>query len=110
MLLFLALHKVGFFRISLFISNGICSNKAQSTQKIKLSVGVSAILQAGLILENIRRMFLLSISATGTMYINFDEKCFLNVLENQTRLQNSAYMIRKSLIFCVLCALFEQIP
>ena len=29
-------YKVGFFRISLFILNGICSNKAQSMQKIKL--------------------------------------------------------------------------
>ena len=45
-----------------------------------------------------------------TVYINFDEKHFPNVLENQTRLQNSAYIIRKSLIFCILCALFEQIP
>ena len=31
-----------------------------------------------------------------------------NVLENQTRLQNSAYNTRKSLIFRVLCILFEQ--
>ena len=42
--------------------------------------------------------------------MNFDEKHSLNVLENQTRLQNSAYTTRKSLIFHVLCALFEQIP
>ena len=34
-----------------------------------LSGGVSAILQSGLILENIRKMFLLSILATGTMYM-----------------------------------------
>ena len=60
--------------------------------------------------ENIRRMFLLSIWATGTMYMNFDEKHSPNVLENQTRLQNSAYITRKSLIFRVLCVLFEQIP
>ena len=42
--------------------------------------------------------------------MKFDEKHFPNVLENQTRLQNSAYITRKSLIFRVLCALFEQIP
>ena len=41
--------------------------------------------------------------------MNFDEKHSLNVLENQIRLQNSAYTTRKSLIFRVLCALFEQI-
>ena len=29
---------------------------------------------SGLILENIQRMFLLSVWATGTMYMNFDEK------------------------------------
>ena len=67
LLLFLAPHKVGFFRISLLIPNGICSNEAQSTRKIKLflvaqsmrkiklflalSGGVSAILQSGLILK-----------------------------------------------------------
>ena len=34
--LFLALHQVGFFRISRFIPDGICSNKAQSTRKITL--------------------------------------------------------------------------
>ena len=42
--------------------------------------------------------------------MNFDEKHYLNVLKNQTRLQNSAYTTRKNLIFRVLCALFEQIP
>ena len=35
-LLFLAPHQVGFFRISQFISDRICLNKAHSTQKIKL--------------------------------------------------------------------------
>ena len=54
-----------------------------------LSGGVSAILQSGLILENIRKMFLPSIWVTGTMYMNFDEKHSPNVLENPTRLQNS---------------------
>ena len=33
---FLVPHKVVLFRISLFIPNGICSNKVQSTWKIKL--------------------------------------------------------------------------
>ena len=42
--------------------------------------------------------------------MNLDGKHSPNVLENQTRLQNSAYTTRKSLIFRVLCALFEQIP
>ena len=51
-------------------------------QKIKLPGGVSVILRSGLILENIRRMVLLSISATGTMYMNFDENHSPNVLEN----------------------------
>ena len=46
---------------------------------------------------------------TGTMSPNFDTKHALNVLSSQTRSQNSAYTIRKSLIFCVLCTLFEQI-
>ena len=72
--LFLAPHMVGFF--------------------LKISIHTKwnlFILRSGLILENIRRMFLLSIWATGTMYMNFDEKHFPNVLENRTRLQNSAY-------------------
>ena len=64
-----------------------------------LSGGVSAILRSGLILENIRRMFFLSIWATGTMNMNFDEKHSPNVLGNQTRLQNSNNL-----------NLFEQIP
>ena len=55
-------------------------------------------------------MCLLSVWATVTMYMNFDEKHPQDVLENQTRLQNRAYTTRKSLIFRVLCALFEQIP
>ena len=42
--------------------------------------------------------------------MNFDEKHSPNVLENQTRLQKSAYTAGISLIFRVLCALFEQIP
>ena len=75
-----------------------------------LSDGVSAILRSGIFLENIQRMFLLSVWATRTMYMNFNKKHSPNVLENQTRLQNSAYTTRKSLIFRVLCALFEQIP
>ena len=44
------------------------------------------------------------------MYMNFDEKNSPNVLENQTWVQNSAYTTKKSLIFRVFCALFEQIP
>ena len=70
--------------------------------------GVSAILRSGLILENIRRMFLLSVWVTGKMYVNLTRN--IRDLKNQTRLHNSPNTIRKSLIFCVLCALFEQIP
>ena len=44
------------------------------------------------------------------MYMNFDEKHSPNVLENQTRLQISAYITRKILIFRLLCILFEQNP
>ena len=42
--------------------------------------------------------------------MNFNEEYSPGVLENQTRLQNSAYTTRKSLIFCIRCALFDQIP
>ena len=69
--------------------------------KRRVRGGVSAILRSGLILEVIRRLFLLSIWVTGTMYMKFDEKHSPNVLENQTRLQ-------KSLIFRELRALFEK--
>ena len=55
------------------------------------------------------KIVLLSIWAAGTMYMNFDEKHSPNVLKNQTRLQYSAYTTRMSLIFRVLCALFEYI-
>ena len=44
----------------------------------------------------------------GTMYMDFDEKHSPNVLEKQTRLQNSTDTTRKSLIFRELCALFEK--
>ena len=40
--------------------------------------------------------------------MNFDEKYSSNVLDNQTRLENCADTTRKSLIFRVLCALFEK--
>ena len=40
--------------------------------------------------------------------MNFDEKHSSNVLENQTRLQNSTDTTRKSLIFGDLCDLFEK--
>ena len=62
LLLFLLPHQVGFFRISRFMPDGICSNKAQSTWKNQaLSGGVSAILQSGLIPENIQRKFFIKI-------------------------------------------------
>ena len=49
------------FRISRFIPDGICSNKAQYAENQALSGGVSTILQSGLILQNIRRMFFIKI-------------------------------------------------
>ena len=51
LLLFLAPHQVEFFRILRFIPGGICSNKEQSTQKIKLF----------LILKDIQGMFFIRI-------------------------------------------------
>ena len=81
---------------------------AEYAENEALSDGVSAILRSGLILENIRRMFLLSTWVTGTMYMNFDEKHSSNVLENQTRLKKSADTTGRSLIFRILCPLFEK--
>ena len=99
LLLFLATHKVGFY-----------SYKMEFVQIKRRVRGKSSSLcwckcyWSGLILENIRKMFLLSIWATGTMNMSFDDKHSLNVLDNQTRLQNSAYTTGKSLNFRVLCA------
>ena len=62
---------------------------AEYAENQVLSGGVSPILRSGLILENIRRFFLLSIWVTRTLYMNFDVKHSPNVLENPTRLQNS---------------------
>ena len=59
-----------------------------------LSDGVSAILQSGLILEYIRRMF-----SSKFMYI-----------VPVAQITKKSHTTRKSLIFHVLCALFEQIP
>ena len=58
---FLAPHKVGFFRISLFIPHGICSNKVQCAENQALSGGVMANLGASLILKNIQGMFIVKI-------------------------------------------------
>ena len=69
--LLLAPHMLELFRISLFIPNGICSNKVQST----LSGGISFFLTSGLILGNIRRMVLLAIWAIWTLSMDFDKKC-----------------------------------
>ena len=44
-----------------------------------------------------------------TDHTHCGESTWPNVFKNQTRLQNGAYTTRKSLIFHVLCALFEQI-
>ena len=90
---------VGIFRISLFIPNGICSNKAQSTRKIRFFL----VVWSGLILENIRRMFLLSIWATGTT------GTFSKCSRKSDQIEDRAYTTKKSLIFRILCPLFEQI-
>ena len=74
-----------------------------------LSGGVSAILQSGLILENIQRMFFVKIHVHCSGDPDWKQNHSLNVLKNETRSQNSAYTIRKSLIFRVFFALFEQI-
>ena len=75
-----------------------------------LSGGVSAVLQSGLILENIQRMFSSKFRYIVPMTQIDSKKQSLNVLENETRSQNSAYTIRKSSIFRIHCASFEQIP
>ena len=56
MLLVLAPHQVGVFRISRFIPDGIVQMKRRVRVNQALSGGVSAILQSGLIIKNIRRM------------------------------------------------------
>ena len=61
LLLCLAPLQVGCFRISRFIPDELFSNKAQFAKNQALSRGVSAMLQSGLILENIRRMFFVKI-------------------------------------------------
>ena len=59
--------------------------------------------------EHLKNVFAVSLGYQDNVH-EFWEKHSPNVLEDQTRLQNSAYTTRKSLIFRVLCALFEQIP
>ena len=71
--------------------------------------GFIAILQSGLIFENIRRMFFVEIHVRCPSDPDWQQKHSSNVLENETRSQNSAYTARKSLIIGVLCGLFEQI-
>ena len=81
-LLYLAPLQEGFFLYSYRME--FVQIKHRVRQNEVLSGGVSAILRSGLILENIRRMFLLSVWVTGTMYMNCYEKPSPNVLENQT--------------------------
>ena len=82
MLLVLAPHQVGVFRLSRFIPDGIVQIKRRVRVNQALSGGVSAILQSGLIIKNIRRMF-----SSKFMYIvpvaQIDsKKHFSNVFEN----------------------------
>ena len=74
-----------------------------------LSGGVSAFLQSGLILKTIQRMFFVKVHVHCPGDPDWQQKHSSNVLENDSRSQNSAYTIIKSFIFHV-CALFEQIP
>ena len=55
--------------------------------------------------EYLKTVFAVSLGYRDNVH-EFDEKHSPKVLENQTRLQNSADTTRKSLIFRVLCALF----
>ena len=83
LLLFLAPLQVGCFRISRFIPDGFFfSNKAQSMRKIKLFLVVSAILQSGRILENIRRMFFVKIHVHCPGDPDWQQKHSSNVLKN----------------------------
>ena len=54
-----------------------------------------------------KNVFALILGYRDNVHEFFYEKHSPNVLENQTRLQNSSYTTRKSLIFSVLCALFD---
>ena len=86
-LLFLAPLQVGFFRISLFIPNGICSNKRRVRGKSSSfwwCKRYSAIWSNSR--EHSRNVFAINL---GHRYMNFDVKHSPNVLENPTRLQNS---------------------
>ena len=104
LLLFLAPHQVRFFRISRFIPDWIYSNKAQSTRKIKLFL--QSILQSGMILKNIQRMFFVTIHVNCSGSLDWQQKHSLNVLENYTKSQYSTYTTRKSMVFRVFCTLF----
>ena len=57
------------------------SNKAQSMRKIKLFLVVSAILQSGRILENIRRMFFVKIHVHCPGDPDWQQEHSSNVLE-----------------------------
>ena len=72
-----------FSNISIHTEWNLFKWNAEYAENQALSGGVSAILRSGLILENIRRMFLLSIWVTGTMYMNFDE----NILRMFSRIR-----------------------
>ena len=109
LLLFLALHKVGFFRISLFTPYGIGQIKRRACGKSNSfwwCKCYSTIWSSSQ--EHSKNVFAVNADYRDNVYMYFVEKH--SDLENQTRLQNSTYTTRKSLIFLVLCALFEQIP
>ena len=98
------------FKISRFIPDGFIQIKSRVRGNQARFDGVSAILQSGLILEDIRRMFFVKIHVHCPGSPDWQQTHSSNVHENLTRSQNGAYTTRKILIFLVLCALFEQIP
>ena len=86
LLLVLARHKVGFFfRILLFIPNGICSNEAHTREKAFFAGVVSTILRSGLagqcpriltkLISNTYITGLEEISLLGTCQKTFSENC-----------------------------------
>ena len=98
MLLFSAPHTVGIFRISLFLPNGICSNKAivrGKSSSFRWCKRYSAIWSNSR--EHLKNVFAVNLGYR-TMHMNFDEKQSPNVLQNQTRLQISDYTTRKDFL------------
>ena len=109
LLLFLALHKVGFFRISLFIPNGICLNKAQRTWKIKLKSSSFLCKCYSAIWSNslLKNVFAANLGYRDNEH-EFWRKTFSECSQESDQIAEKRLYYQKELDF--LCALFEQIP